>query len=201
MIRFIVLCGDHLCKFVVNKPLSVSFLSICCVRTIEAILIQGSGSACPNSRSPYYLFALIHVRPGFVHPTSAFVRPDRICESFSDEQLQFIWNKSKYIMDTYNFYRLLIQSSLPALLIPTYLNDKAFFPTIYQEILSRSGPNARCVTPEKDRFITINMIIHLCSFFKSYPYSATQSREFKILCRRPHQCFISSWMGYQVRSP
>ena len=38
--RFIVLCGDHLCKFVVNKPLSVSFLSLFCVRTIQAILIQ-----------------------------------------------------------------------------------------------------------------------------------------------------------------
>ena len=48
--RFIVLCGDHftgartpvdhLCKFVVNKPLSVSFLSLFCVRTIQTILIQ-----------------------------------------------------------------------------------------------------------------------------------------------------------------
>ena len=55
---------------------------------------------------------------------------------------------------------------------------------IFPNYISRNSftiPNARCVTPEKDKFLTINMIIHLCSFFKSYPYSATQSREFKIL--------------------
>ena len=40
ILRSIVLCGDHLCKFAVNKPLSVSLLSLFCVRTIQAILIQ-----------------------------------------------------------------------------------------------------------------------------------------------------------------
>jgi hypothetical protein len=79
----------------------------------------------------------------------------------------------------FNLY--LVNKLLAARLASWSQNDKGFFPTIYQEILSQSGSNARCVTPEKDRFLTINMIIHLCSFFKSYPYSATQSREFQIL--------------------
>ena len=36
-----------------------------------------------------------------------------IWESLSDEQFKFIWNKSKYIIDTYNFYKLSIHSYLP----------------------------------------------------------------------------------------
>jgi len=36
----------------------------------------GSGSVRPNSRSPYYLFALIHVLPGSVRRKSGSIRPD-----------------------------------------------------------------------------------------------------------------------------
>jgi hypothetical protein len=37
----------------------------------------GSGSVLPNSCSPYYLFALIHVLPGSVHPKNGSVCGNR----------------------------------------------------------------------------------------------------------------------------